>query len=157
MTLQDTSRKTVRLDELFAADHPIILQFIYTSCTTICGVLTSTLSAAQTDLSAVRSDYRAVSITVDPDYDTPERLRAFADYFPADPHWLLLTGQRGDVSRVLAAFDAQSSGGDKMTHQAYTFLRAGPGKPWTRLEGLSSSKDLVAQYKEVLRDASNVD
>jgi protein SCO1 len=157
VTLIDSAGKEVRLDALLAADHPVILQFIFTSCTTICGVLASTVLAAQPDLSAVRGDYTVLSITIDPEYDTPERLREYASYFPPDPHWLLLTGRRDDIARVLQAFDAQFLDGTKMTHQAYTLLRAAPGRPWLRLDGLISCKELVAQYKGLLSDASHED
>lgn len=157
VTLTDSFNRPVRLDELLEQDHPVILQFIFTSCTTICGVLTSTVLAAQADLNAARPDYLALSISIDPEYDTPARLREFADYFPPDPHWRLLTGRRDDIGRVLKAFDAQFSDGTKMTHQAYTFLRVAPGRPWVRIEGLIGYRDLVEQYKEILGGAAHVD
>lgn len=157
VTLLDSAKQPVRLDELLAQDHPVLLQFIFTSCTTICGVLTSTVLAAKADLMAVRDDYVALSISIDPEYDTPDRLREYAEYFPADPHWRLLTGRRDDIARVLKAFDARFSDGTKMTHQAYTFLRAAPGRPWMRLEGLIGCKELVERYKELLSGASHVD
>lgn len=156
VTLTDSAKQAVRLDELLAQDHPIILQFIFTSCTTICGVLTSTVLASQADLAAARGDYIALSISIDPEYDTPERLREYAENFPPDPHWRLLTGRREDIARVLKAFDAQFADGTKMTHQAYTFLRAGPGRPWMRLEGLIGCNELVERYKELLGGAAHV-
>lgn len=157
VALTDSDGRKVQLDALLAADHPVILQFIFTSCTTICGVLTSTVLAAQPDLAALRDDYAVLSISIDPEYDTPERLREYAEYFPPDAHWRLLTGRRDDIARVLKAFDAQFSDGTKMTHQAYTFLRAAPGRPWLRLDGLISCKDLVAEYRGLLSDASHMD
>ncbi|HXY59774.1 MAG TPA: SCO family protein [Methylocystis sp.] len=157
VTLTDSANGRVRLDALLAEDRPVILQFIFTSCTTICGVLTSTVLAAQPELTALRGDYAVLSISIDPEYDTPERLREYAEYFPPDSHWRLLTGRRDDIARVLKAFDAQFSDGTKMSHQAYTFLRAAPGRPWLRLEGLIGCKELVAQYKGLLSDASHVD
>ncbi len=157
VTLIDGANRRVRLDALLAEDHPVIVQFIFTSCTTICGVLTSTVLAAQRDLAALRGDYSVLSISIDPEYDTPDRLREYAEHFPPNPHWRLLTGSRDDIDRVLKAFDAQFSDGTKMTHPAYTFLRAAPGRPWLRLEGLSGCKELVAQFKGLLGDASHVD
>ncbi len=157
VVLTDSADKRTRLDALLAEDHPVILQFIFTSCTTVCGVATSTVLAARPDLAALRDDYVALSISIDPEYDTPERLREYAGYFPPDPHWRLLTGSRDDIARVLKAFDAQFSDGTKMTHQAATFLRAAPGRPWLRIEGLIGCKELVAQYKGLLSDVSHVD
>jgi protein SCO1/2 len=155
VTLLDTSNATVRFDQLLAEDRPVILQFIFTSCTTICGVMASTLAAASEDLANLRKDYAALTVTIDPEYDTPERLREFAEYFPSNPHWRLLTGRPGDVAQVLKAFDAQFAGGQKMNHQAYTFLRAAPNRPWLRIEGLISPRQLIAEYRSLLSDANN--
>jgi protein SCO1/2 len=155
VTLLDASRQSVRFDQLLAEDRPVILQFIFTSCTTICGVMASTLAAASKDLANLRKDYAALTVTIDPEYDTPERLREFAEYFPANPHWRLLTGRPADVGEVLKAFDAQFAGGLKMNHLAYTFLRAAPNRPWLRIEGLIGPKQLVTEYKSLLSDENN--
>jgi protein SCO1 len=155
VTLTDDRSRAVRLDELLAERRPVIVQFIFTSCSTICGVLASTLAAAQADLAAVRQDYQAISITIDPEYDTPERLHEFAENFPPDLHWRLLTGRRSDIAQVLTAFDARFANDAKANHRAYTYLRATPDEPWVRIEGLISSKQLVSEYKNIVERAEN--
>ncbi|MBU6528378.1 SCO family protein [Methylocystis sp. MJC1] len=155
ITLTDDIRNSVRLDQLLAERRPVIVQFIFTSCTTICGVMTSTLAAAKTELSAVRGDYRAVSITIDPDYDTPERLHEFAENFPPDNHWRFLTGRKEDIARVLSAFDARFANDAKANHRAYTYLRGSPEQPWVRIEGLISSKQLVSEYRTIVQKAES--
>lgn len=156
ITLTDDIKRSVRLDQLLAERRPIIVQFIFTSCTTICGVLTSTLAAARAELSSIRNDYQAVSITIDPDYDTPERLHEFAENFPPDSHWRLLTGRNHDIAQVLSAFDARFANDAKANHRAYTYLRANPDQPWVRIEGLISSKRLVSEYESVVQKAKNL-
>jgi protein SCO1/2 len=156
ITLTDEMRRTVRLDRLLAERRPVIVQFIFTSCTTICGVLASTLAAAKDELSSVRDDYQAVSITIDPDYDTPDRLREFAEHFPPDNHWRLLTGRRDDIAQVLSAFDARFANDAKANHRAYTYLRGAPGQPWVRIEGLISSKQLVREYRIIVERAAHL-
>ncbi len=156
IVLTDELRRSVQLDRLLAERRPVIVQFIFTSCTTICGVLTSTLAAAKSELSRVSDDYQAISITIDPDYDTPERLREFAENFPPDNHWRLLTGRSDDIARVLSAFDAQFANDAKANHRAYTYLRGRPGQPWVRIEGLISSKQLVSEYRNVVERAESL-
>ena len=48
-------------------------------------------------------DVRLVTFTVDPEYDTPEVLREYAEHYHADPdRWLFLTGKEADVDRLLS-------------------------------------------------------
>jgi protein SCO1/2 len=69
-----------------------IANFIFTSCTATCPTQSATLSKFQTQLP--QPDLRFVSITIDPDHDTPEVLSRYAERFRADPaRWLFLTGE----------------------------------------------------------------
>lgn len=126
-------------------DGPVMLQFIFTTCPTICPVMTSTLSAAQDRLDADLGKVRMISISIDPEHDTPERLRAYARKFKAGKEWLFLTGSIGDIEAVQKAFDAYR--GNKMRHEPLTFVRATKTGPWLRFDGLMSATQLVAEYK----------
>ncbi|MAE65875.1 MAG: photosynthetic protein synthase I [Phycisphaeraceae bacterium] len=77
-----------------------IADFIFTRCMGVCPRLTREMSHLHAALAdhAARDDIRFVSITVDPEHDTPERLAAYADRFDADPQrWLFLTGERKTI------------------------------------------------------------
>jgi protein SCO1/2 len=126
-------------------DGPIMLQFIFTTCPTICPVMSSTFSAAQAKLGEDLGKVRMISISIDPEHDTPERLREYARKFRAGQQWLFLTGSAEDIAAVQKAFDAYR--GSKMRHEPLTFLSAGPGMPWVRLDGLMSATQLVAEYR----------
>jgi protein SCO1/2 len=126
-------------------DGPVMLQFIFTTCPTICPVMTSTLSAAQDRLGADLGKVRMISISIDPEHDTPERLRDYARKFKAGKQWLFLTGSTENIEAVQRAFDAYS--GNKMRHEPLTFLRATSAGPWLRLDGLMSATQLVAEYE----------
>jgi cytochrome oxidase Cu insertion factor (SCO1/SenC/PrrC family) len=122
-------------------DGPVMLQFIFTTCPTVCPVMSSLLSAAQSKLGTVR----LISISIDPEQDTPERLREYARKFKAGPQWLFLTGSTENITAIQKAFDAYR--GSKMRHEPLTFLRATPGDQWVRLEGLMNATQLVNEYK----------
>ena len=140
---QDGSKTSV--SSVLKHDGPIMLQFIFTTCPTICPVMSSTFSAAQTKLGEDLGKGRMISISIDPEHDTPERLRDYARRFRAGQQWLFLTGSAEDIAAVQKAFDAYR--GSKMRHEPLTFLRAGPGAPWVRLDGLMSATQLVAEYR----------
>ena len=77
-----------------------IADLIFTSCPSICPVMSSQMANLERRIDS--DDVRFVSISVDPDVDTPEVLRAYAERFGADTErWVFLTGERSDVSRVV--------------------------------------------------------
>lgn len=136
----------------FAADldngQPVILNFIYTSCTAICPVTAQVFSQVQDKLGADRDKVRMVSVSIDPEFDTPARLDAFAKKHKAGSQWRFYTGTRDASIAVQKAFDAYR--GDKMNHVPVTYMRAAPGKPWIRLDGLRSPDDLVKEVRALL-------
>jgi protein SCO1/2 len=139
----------VRLPRELAADKPILLNFFFTTCTTICPVLSASVSTLLKNLGTEASEVRVVSIAIDPDHDTPEVLRAYRRRFSAAPEWELLTGSRKDIDSVLKAFDAYSP--DKTAHRPLHFLRPAGADSWVRIDGLISASDLMAEYRGLRR------
>lgn len=152
LTLIAMDGGSAALRDVLAADEPVLLQFIFTTCTTICPVLSASFSAVQDELGGASGGYQMVSITVDPEHDTPERLRAYAARWKADERWEFLTGPRARIEHVQKAFDAWYPANNKMYHRPYTFLRAAHGASWVRLDGLLSRADLVAEYRSLVED-----
>lgn len=147
VTLTDMSGARVPLASALAYDGPVFLQFIFTTCPTICPVMSSTLSSAQAKLGTDAERVRMISISVDPEQDTPERLREYARKFKAGPQWMFLTGDLEKIVAVQKSFDAYR--GNKMRHEPLTFMRAAPAKPWLRLDGLLSATQLIDEYKRL--------
>lgn len=144
--LTDQFGKSVRLDKLLSEDRPTLVQFIFTSCTTICPVMGAVFGGAQGDIAAAAPNYRMVSISIDPEYDTPERLREFAAKQNARPDWVFLTGSTENISKAAKSFDALYQGDNKMYHQPFTFIRWRKGDEWVRIRGLLSVSDLVKEF-----------
>jgi protein SCO1/2 len=84
----------------------VLISFIYTWCPDICPVLTDKLVRIQDDLGPLFGKNVAfVSITFDPERDTPEVLRDYAEAFGADPAgWFFLTGQIEAVREVATRY-----------------------------------------------------
>jgi cytochrome oxidase Cu insertion factor (SCO1/SenC/PrrC family) len=147
VTLVSIDGTRIALASALQHPGPVMLQFIFTTCPTICLVMSSTFSAAQSKLGADLAKVRMISISIDPEHDTPERLRQYARKFKAGPQWLFLTGKTEDIASVQKAFDAYR--GSKMRHEPLTFLRGAPSESWVRLDGLMSATELVDEYKQL--------
>ena len=96
----------------------VVISFIYTSCRDICPIITARLSQLEEKLGdVVGRDIFFVSISIDPENDTPERIRTYLSHF--DSHILGLTGTRdaiGSFSREIGAgSQAVGSGIDHST------------------------------------------
>jgi protein SCO1/2 len=148
VTLIDQDRQMVRLVDLLNADKPVLVDFIYGTCTTICPILSAGFSSLQRKLAAGPDKALLVSISIDPEYDTPEVMTDYLKKYQAKPGWLFLTGTRGDINKVMRAFDAYVP--NKMEHYPITFLR-GPGEDhWVRIHGLVGTSDLMKEYRRIL-------
>lgn len=90
-------------------EQVVLVNFVYTTCADACPLITSNLAKAKAELGeAFGRDVRFVSVSIDPERDTPAALAGFAAKFGADhPQWLFLTGRKADievVTRRLGAF-----------------------------------------------------
>ena len=103
-----------------------VADFMYTSCVDICPLQSAEMARLQTAFAA-HPDLRLVSISVDPERDTPAVLSAYADKFQADPErWLFATGEPQAVARLAqegfrlsaASYVAGDGGAD------YTFIHS---------------------------------
>jgi len=135
----------VRLKELLAPDQPVVVDFIYGTCTTICPILSAGYTHLQRKLGTDSASARLVSISIDPEHDTPAVMKEYLKRYRAKPGWTFLTGSRKDIDQVMTAFDAYIT--DKMSHQPLTFIHNPAEGHWVRLFGLLSGKDFMSEYQ----------
>lgn len=145
--LVDINGTEISLRAGMSGNEPVMLNFIFTSCSAICPVMSATFHDVQEMLGEDREKVRMVSISIDPENDTPDRLREYAEKFEAGPQWRMLTGSLADSIAVQRAFGAFR--GDKMNHVPVTFLRAGGSNTWVRLDGLASASDIITEYRKL--------
>jgi protein SCO1/2 len=150
VNLIDAQGEAVDLLSELRLDRPLLMNFIFTSCTAICPVLSATFAQVQKKLGRTGEAVRMVSISIDPEQDSPERLKGYAERYRAISGWRFLTGSRTDIVKVQKAFDAYR--GDKTSHGTLTFMRASSKEPWVRIEGFASAADLVAEYRAMLAE-----
>ncbi|KVD78820.1 hypothetical protein WS62_28730 [Burkholderia sp. ABCPW 14] len=148
VTLVRDDGKTVALKDELDDGRPVVLTFIYTTCTSICPVISQTLSQLQHELGADRDKVHIVSISIDPENDTPARLREYAAKFGAGPEWQHYTGTVAASVAAQKAFNVYRQ--DKMDHNPVLLLRAAPDKSWLRIDGFATIDDLLHLYHSAL-------
>jgi protein SCO1/2 len=142
--LTDRSGNKIKLHQALGSEHGVMLNFIFTSCTTVCPLMSANFSQVQQQLGPEREKVRLISISIDPDHDTPQRLTDYWQRFGAGPQWQLLTGRRDDVIEIQKAFDVYR--GKKTNHQSVTFLKGSLSGPWIRLEGYANAADIIREF-----------
>jgi protein SCO1/2 len=138
--------KRVWLADELNDGRPVVLDFVYTTCTSVCPLSSQTFAALQDKLGVAREHVHLVSISIDPEQDTPDRLQAYARHFEAGPQWQFYTGTAQASLLVQQAFGAYS--GDKMSHPPLTLLRVAPGKPWVRFDGFATVSQLLHELQD---------
>lgn len=90
-------RSGKRIDAQALKGRVWVAGFIFTRCAGTCPMMIARMSELQEKI-ASDEDVLLVCITVDPEYDTPEQLRKYADLAGADAdHWLFLTGEKDAI------------------------------------------------------------
>jgi protein SCO1/2 len=140
--------KSVALAQEMNDGRPVVLNFIFTSCGSICPLMSQVFSGFQQRLGADAGKVHLMSISIDPEQDTPARLREYAAQFDAGPEWQHYTGTLAASLNAQRAFDVYR--GDKMSHRPVTLLRAAPGQPWRRIDGFVTPDRLLREYRTLL-------
>jgi protein SCO1 len=126
----------------------VVLNFIFTTCSSFCPLSSQTFSQLQDELGADIKDVHLMSISIDPEQDTPARLREYAHKFGAGPEWQHYTGTYAASLAAQRAFNAYR--GDKMSHAPLTLMRSANGKRWRRIDGFATADELKAQMRQLL-------
>lgn len=135
---QDGSR--VSASDAIPEGRPVVLAFVYTSCTAVCPLTSAALARFQSERAAFAARVAMVSLSIDPEHDTPERLRAYAKRFDAGAQWIHYTGSTRASVRMQKAFEAYY--GDKGNHRPAVYVRGAKAKRWTRLDGYPTPEEI---------------
>jgi len=147
VTLVSQDGAKVKLKALLESDEPVIVDFIFGTCTTICPVLSAGYANLQLKVPAGAPKVRLISISIDPENDTPKVMRDYLKRYRAKPGWDFLTGKREDIDKVMHAFNAYIP--NKMSHYPLTLIRDPKSGKWIRIFGLMSSSEFVAECRKV--------
>jgi len=147
VTLVNQNGARVKLRNLINSDKPVVVDFIYGTCTTICPVLSAGYVNLQRKLGQNSSNVHLISISIDPENDTPKVMKEYLKRYRAQPGWDFLTGSRADIDKAMHAFDAYIP--NKMYHYPLTLIRDPKTGKWVRVFGLTSTSEFMNEYKKV--------
>lgn len=147
-TLINRDGRRVQLVSDVLAGKIAVINFVYTTCTTVCPVTSATFAQLQREMGGrLGKDVVLVSITVDPVRDSPARLEQYAQTHDAGEHWLWLTGSKSAVDEVLRGMGAYTP--NFQDHPAMVLVGDASNNRWSRFFGFPSVKDLVARVDAI--------
>ena len=140
--LLDQNGKKIHFYTDLVKGRTVVINFIFTTCTTICPPLGATFARVQKELGdKAGRDVRFISISVDPATDTPERLKAWGAKFHAGDGWTFVTGNKPAVDELLRALGASSA--RREDHSPTILIGNDAQGNWTRTYGLAKTSTLV--------------
>jgi protein SCO1 len=132
----------------------VAVNFIFTTCTTICPPLTANFASVQRKmLKRGEKNLHLISVSVDPENDTPARLKAYAAMFNAQPGWTFVTGSRSQLEKIWNAFGITA--GNKLDHSPTVAIGNDARHQWTFASGLNSPEKLTSVIDSVLLDSNS--
>lgn len=147
--LVDQDGKPVQLYDDLIADRVVAMNFIFTTCTTICPPMGASFGRLQKELGdLLGSKIGLVSVSIDPTTDTPPRLKSWGEKFGAGKEWSLLTGAKQDVDQVLRALEVFTPTPED--HGPIVLLGNDRTHQWVRVNGLTPPAKLAEMLKDLL-------
>jgi protein SCO1 len=137
VSVVDQDGKPVRFYSDLVKGKVVAVNFVFTTCTTICPPMGANFAKLQKLLGErAGEDVHLISVSVDPTTDTPERLKAWGQKFGAGPGWTLVTGNRDEVVRLLKALGVYTP--DINDHSPLVLVGNDAKGQWTRAYGLAA-------------------
>jgi protein SCO1/2 len=150
--LVDQAGTTVTSDSL--RGQALVVSFVFTMCREACPLITAQLARVQARARREKLDARIrfLSITLDPVNDTPDVLRRYAGAYRVDlTTWHFLTGDPGEVGRVIRDFGLGPIAGDRAFHASLVLLIDGAGRIAERRTDLELDADrLMSSLRRLL-------
>ncbi|MCJ2146098.1 SCO family protein [Bacillus sp. B19-2] len=155
-SFQNHDGKTVSLESL--KGQVWVADFIFTNCKTICPPMTSHMAELQKQMEEENLQARIVSFSVDPENDTPEKLKKFAANYPLNfQNWDFLTGySQEEIEKfALKSFKAivkKPEDEDQVIHQSSFYLVDQNGKVVKDYDGAKETP-----YDEIIADIKTLE
>jgi protein SCO1 len=142
LSLLDQQGRKINFYSDLVKGKTVAINFIFTTCTTICPPLAATFAKMQKLLGdRLGKDVQLISVSVDPVTDTPERLRAWGEKFGAKQGWTFVTGEKTEMDKLLKALNAYTARIED--HSPMVLIGNDVKSIWTRAYGLAPPAKLM--------------
>jgi protein SCO1/2 len=143
--LTDQDGRTLHLYDDLLKGKTVVVNLIYTHCLDSCPLETARLLQIQKILGdRVGKDVFFYSVSIDPEHDTPEVLKAYAEKFHTGPGWLFLTGKKADIDLVAHKLGLYYDPGlNRDGHTVELMIGNEPSGQWTRNAATDNPRFLV--------------
>jgi len=129
----------------------VIINAFFSTCTSVCPPINRNLEKIQEALGdRLGKDVFLVSISVDPETDTPTRLKEYSRRFHARPGWMFLTGKKENVDWALYKLGQYVE--TKDDHSTVIIIGNEPKGLWKKALGLAKADELVRIVDDVIND-----
>lgn len=144
----DQDGRKLRFYSDLIKDKVVVITFFFTSCTLVCPPQGRALAKLKSSLAErFGSEVFFISVSKDPETDTPERLKAWSEQFGAGPGWTLVTGGKGVMTRLVWDFTGEGLG--QQMHSPVLLIGNDRTGVWTEAEGLSAPEEVVREIDKV--------
>ena len=132
-------------------DKVVVINAFFTTCTATCPAMNRNFEKMQEALGQrLGKDAFLVSITVDPETDTPARLKEYGNRFHARPGWTFLTGKKENVDWALYKIGQYVE--TKNDHTNVFIIGNEPKGLWKKAFGLANADELMRILEDVIND-----
>lgn len=127
----------------------VLISFFYTSCTYTCLMQGKVFSEVQTELGErLGKEVFLISVTMDPETDTPKRLKSWAAQHGLRKGWTLVTGRKEEMATLVGHLTGDPLGRIEM-HSPFIYIGIDKKNNWDVAYGLAAPKKLVKKIEEM--------
>lgn len=142
LMLRDQEGRKVRFYSDLIKDKVVVLSFFYTSCSYTCTLQGRTFAKLQSLLGErLGKSVFLIFVTTDPVKDNPAQLRAWGKRYDIRSGWTLVTGEEGEMNKLLKPFIGNTAGGGM--HVPATFIGNDRKRLWTSAVGVFGAEELI--------------
>lgn len=144
VVLTNQDNKQLRFYDDLLKGKIVVIQFMFSNCERLCPMVTPNLVKVQKELEKQwPKRVNIVSITVDPDHDTPQVLKAYAEKFHVQPGWQFVTGRRADIDQIRRDLGLYCPEDTQFEHMNMLTIGREPTGQWITMRALNRP-DVIA-------------
>ncbi|MGJ8677372.1 MAG: SCO family protein [Akkermansiaceae bacterium] len=140
--------ETIKFYDDLVKNKVVAINFVFSSCPSICPVMQVKFSQIQKDLIAAGTkDVQFISVSIDPVTDTPERLKAWSKDFGANDQWEYITGEKDTIDHILKKLEVFTA--DINDHPSFILIGNDKKGVWKRVNSLAPVKILTEEILQL--------